>query len=203
MKIPQQYFCKNKHMNFWASVYILTSISSLPGMVKRITASQRCPHPHDKNLGIFCYIFLSFFLSTPAETLSWQCLPLFAAHNVLHASCFSSTANSSLRSCLLPHCLDFRLVMGLLFGAFAKDLPLVPLCFSHCQPHSHAQLYPHASQTLGFLLASKKFIQSYLIHILSASQGHPIHVFPTALFCISFPFARTITSIFQLAPRCL
>ena len=100
---------------------------------------------------------------------------------ITYSICFASTANAMLRKCLLPHCLDFRLMMGLLFGAFAKDL--VPLCLSHCQPHSRAQLwYPHSSQTLGFLLASEKFKQSYLMHSLSASQGRAIYFFPLYFF---------------------
>lgn len=104
-----------------------------------------------------------------------------------------------LRKCLLPHCLDFRLVMGLLFGAFAKDLPLVPLCLSHCQSHSRAQLwYPHSSQTLGFLLASKKFIQSYLMHSLSASQGHAIYFFPLYFFA----FLSLLLRLLQAFSNC-
>lgn len=117
-------------------------------------------------------------------------------------SCFSSTANRPVRNCLLPHCLGFRLTVVLLFGAFAKDTPLVHLGFTQLPASfSYPALAssPHSCQSPQFLLASK-IIQTYPIHIFSASQSHPIHFFSTALFHISFLFAQTLTAIFQLAP---
>lgn len=112
----------------------------------------------------------------------------FSLQPITYSICFASSANSMPRKCLLPHCLDFRRVMGLLFGAFAKDL--VPLCLSHCQPHSRAQLwYPHSSQTLGFLQRSSYSLisctASVLLKVVPYTSFHCnfLHFFP---FCSDY-----------------
>lgn len=97
------------------------------------------------------------------------------------ASLLLPTHDLETASCLSAWILDlgwsFLFVLPL-----SKTYPLVPLCFTHCPSHSHAQRMmpgPHSSERPGVPTSLKEFRPPYQVHILCTSQGHPTHVFPT------------------------
>ena len=103
--------------------------------------------------------------------MSSKCLAslLLPTHDLETASCLSAW--------ILGLGWSFLFVLPLL-----KMYPLVPLCFTHGLPHSHAQRMmpgPHSSQCPGVPTRLKEFRPPYQVHILCSSQGHPTHFFPT------------------------
>lgn len=125
-----------------------------------------------------------FPLSSPAKRHLPD--PSFSSlQPIMSSMCLASlllpTHDLETASCLSAWILDLE--WSFLFVLpFLKIYPLVPHCFTHCPPDSHAQRMmpdPHSSEHPGVPTILKEFRPPYQVRILYTSQGHATHFFPT------------------------